>query len=142
MKLNTNKCHLLMNTQDHNFLKIGNFNENNSFSENYWVIFDCKLKSSNCIENLFLKKPVRKLNVLPRRVPYMEISRRKILMNRFFKSQFNYCRLIWICCNRSLNQFDYMRNVFKSFIATRNLAMMNCLMMMNPSLFTSKYSKN
>ena len=24
-------------------------------------------------------------------------------MNAFFKSQFNYCPLIWMCCNRSLN---------------------------------------
>ena len=25
------------------------------------------------------------------------------LMNAFFKPQFNYCPLIWMCCNRSLN---------------------------------------
>ena len=24
-------------------------------------------------------------------------------MNAFFKSQFNYCLLVWMCCNRSLN---------------------------------------
>ena len=24
-------------------------------------------------------------------------------MNAFFNSQFNYCPLVWICCNRSLN---------------------------------------
>ena len=24
-------------------------------------------------------------------------------MNAFFKSQFNYCPLVWMCCNRSLN---------------------------------------
>ena len=28
---------------------------------------------------------------------------RKILMNAFFRSQFNYCPLIWMCYNRSLN---------------------------------------
>ena len=33
----------------------------------------------------------------------MDISRRKILMNAFFRSQFNYCPLIWMCYNRSLN---------------------------------------
>ena len=27
----------------------------------------------------------------------------KILRNVFFKSQFNYCPLIWMCCNSSLN---------------------------------------
>ena len=33
----------------------------------------------------------------------MDISREKILMNAFFRSQFNYCPLIWMCYNRSLN---------------------------------------
>ena len=27
---------------------------------------------------------------------------KRILMNVFFRSQFNYCPLVWICCNRSL----------------------------------------
>ena len=38
MKLNTDKCHLLLNTQDQNFLNIGNFNIKNSFYKNYWVL--------------------------------------------------------------------------------------------------------
>ena len=103
MKLNTDKCHLLLNTQDQNFLKVGNFNIKNSFSEKLLVItFDYKLKLSNRIEDI-CKKPTRKLNALSRIVPYMDVSRRKILANAFFRSQFNYCPLIWMCCNRSLN---------------------------------------
>ena len=48
IKLNTVKCHLLLNTKDQNFLKIGNFNIKNSFSEKLLSItFDCKLKFSN-----------------------------------------------------------------------------------------------
>ena len=43
MKLNTDKCYLLLNTQDRNFLKIGNFNIKNSFSEKLLgITFDCK----------------------------------------------------------------------------------------------------
>ena len=103
MKSNTNKCHPLSNTQDQNFLKIGNFNIKNSLSEKFLgITFDCKLKFSNYIEDI-CKKATRKLNFLSRIVPYMNISRRKILMNAFFKSQFNYCPLIWMCYNRSLN---------------------------------------
>ena len=42
MKLNTDKCHLLLNTQDQNFLKIENFNIKNSFSEKLLgITFDC-----------------------------------------------------------------------------------------------------
>ena len=33
----------------------------------------------------------------------MGIRKRRTLVNAFFKSQFNYCRLIWMCCNQSLN---------------------------------------
>ena len=45
MKLNTDKCHLLMNTQDKNFLKIGSINTKNFFSEKLLSItFDCKLR--------------------------------------------------------------------------------------------------
>ena len=34
---------------------------------------------------------------------YMGIRKRRALMNVFFKSQFNYCPLIWMCSNRPLN---------------------------------------
>ena len=57
MKLNTDKCHLLLNTQDQNFLKIGNFNIKNSFFEKLLgITFDCKLKFSNYIEDICKKQ--------------------------------------------------------------------------------------
>ena len=103
MNLNTDKCHLLMNTQEQNFLKIGNFDIKNSFSEKLLgITFDCKLKFSNHVEDI-CKKATRKLNTFSKRVPYMDISKTKILMNAFFKSHFNYCPSIWMCCNRALN---------------------------------------
>ena len=84
MKLNTDKCNLLLNTLEQSFLKIGNFNIKNSFSEKLLGInFDCKLKFSNHIENI-CTKATRKLNAQSRIVPYIGISRRKILMNAFF----------------------------------------------------------
>ena len=103
MKLNTGKYHLLFNTQDQNFLNVGNFNIKNSFSEKLLgITFDCILKFRNHIEDI-CKRTTRKLNALSRIIPYMDISRRKILMNAFFKSQFNYSPLIWMCYNRSRN---------------------------------------
>ena len=33
----------------------------------------------------------------------MGTTKKSILMNAFFKSQFNYCPLVWMCCNRPLN---------------------------------------
>ena len=66
------------------------------------INFDYKLKFTSHIEEICKKAP-RKLNVLPRIAPHMGIRKRRTLMNAFFKSQFNYSLLIWVCCNRSLN---------------------------------------
>ena len=74
MKLNTDKCNLLLNTQDQTFLKIGNFNIKNSFSKKLLgITFDCTLKFSNHIEDI-CKKATRKWSgivqiVLSRIVP-------------------------------------------------------------------------
>ena len=33
----------------------------------------------------------------------MRVSKRRILMNAFFRSQFAYCPLVWMCHSRTLN---------------------------------------
>ena len=38
-----------------------------------------------------------------RLAPYMGTTKKSILINAFFKSQFHYRPLVWMCCNRSLN---------------------------------------
>ena len=91
MKLNTNKCHLLLNSQEPNTLKIGEFHINNSLSEKLLgITFDCKLKFNIQIENI-CQKVSQKLNALARLAPYMGKIKKHILMNALFKSQFNYC---------------------------------------------------
>ena len=66
------------------------------------INFDYKLKFTNHIDEI-CKKASRKLNALARIASYMGIRKRRTLMNAFFKLQFNYCPMIWMCCNRSLN---------------------------------------
>ena len=61
--------------------------------------FGYKLKLTNHIDEI-CKEASLKLNVLARLASYMSISKRRTLINAFFKSQFNYCLLIWMCCNR------------------------------------------
>ena len=103
MKLNTDKCHVLLNSQGPNTIKIGNLCLKNSSCEKMLGInFDYKLKFTNHIDEI-CKKASRKLNALARIAPYMGIRKRSTLMNAFFKSQFNYYPLIWMCCNRFLN---------------------------------------
>ena len=56
MKLNTDKCHLLLNSQEPNTLKIGDLNINNSLSEKrLGITFDCKLKFNKHIKDICQK---------------------------------------------------------------------------------------
>ena len=51
MKLNTNKCRLLLNAQEPNTLKIGDLHMNNALSEKLIdITFDCKLKFNKRIK--------------------------------------------------------------------------------------------
>ena len=66
------------------------------------ITFDCKLKFNKYIEDIF-QKASQKKSAHAWLAPYMGTTRKSIIMNTFFKSQFNYCPLVWMCCNRSLN---------------------------------------
>ena len=46
-------------------------------------------------------KVTQKIYALARVALYMELSRKRILMNAFFSSQLNYCPLVWMCYNRT-----------------------------------------
>ena len=94
MKLNTDKCHLLLNSQESNTLKIGDLHINNSLSEKpLGITFDCKLKFNKDIEDIS-QKASQKTNALTRLASYVGTTKKRILMNAFFKSQFNYCPLV------------------------------------------------
>ena len=49
------------------------------------------------------KKASLKLNALSRTTPHLDFKKKKLLINSFFISQFNYCPLIWMCHNRTKN---------------------------------------
>ena len=46
----------------------------------------------------------RKIHAIARVTPFMNLSKRLLLMNSFFKAQFNYCPLIWMCHSRESNR--------------------------------------
>ena len=50
-----------------------------------------------------IKKASNKINAFSRVTPFMNLSKKKMLMNSFFKSQFSYCPLVWICHSRTIN---------------------------------------
>ena len=45
----------------------------------------------------------QKLNALSRITPYMDLSKRCLLLNAFFISQFSYCPLVWMFHSRGKN---------------------------------------
>ena len=49
-------------------------------------------------------KTLTKRVALARVAPYIRISKGYILMNASFKSQFNYCSLVWMCHSRKSNR--------------------------------------
>ena len=61
------------------------------------LTFDCHV-SDMC------KKANRKINALARIAPFINKNKRHILMKSFFRSQFNYCPLIWMCHSRTNNR--------------------------------------
>ena len=56
-------------------------------------MLDNELKFEKNIENIF-SEANRKLNALARLASYMELPSRRISMNAFLKSQFNYCLVV------------------------------------------------
>ena len=103
MKININKCPFLAITNYTVKIKIGNFDITNSKSEKVLgVKFDHKLSFDDHISEL-CKKASRKIYALSRVASYINISKRRILRNAFFKSQFSYCPLVWMCHSHANN---------------------------------------
>ena len=79
MQLNTDKCHLLLQNQEPNTLKIGDLHISNSLNEKLLgITFDCKLKFNKHIQDI-CQKASQKLNTLARLAPYMGTTKNVFL---------------------------------------------------------------
>ena len=104
LKANPDKCSLLLSTSESKKIVLNNVTIKNSKSEKLLgVTFDYNLKFKNHME-LICNKANNKLHALSRIMPYMSTSKRKTLVNAFFKSQFNYCPLIWMCHSKEIHR--------------------------------------
>ena len=66
------------------------------------VKLDSKLNFNSRIHDI-CQKAGQKLNAISRITPYMDFAKRRLLVNSFLYSQFNYCQLVWMCHNRTNN---------------------------------------
>ena len=109
MKANGDKSHLLLSSPDDSpVIQIKNSAiKCSKVKKLLGVHIDYKLKFDIHVETI-CKKAHRKLSALSRITNYMELSKRRILMNAFFKAHFNFCSIIWMfhshCLNNEINR--------------------------------------
>ena len=102
-KGNADKCHFIVSTSQEVSLNVNTFKLKNSDCEKLLgVKFDSKLRFDQHIADL-CRTASRKIHALARVTPFMNLSKVRLLMNSFFKTQFNYCPLILMCHSRENN---------------------------------------
>ena len=103
MKANPDKCHFLCNSNIEVGLTIETQKiKNSKFEKLLGIKLDSKLNLNSHIHDI-CKNAGQKLNALFRITPYTDFVKRRLLVNAFFYSQFNYCQLVWMCHNRTNN---------------------------------------
>ena len=103
MKANPDKCHLLTSNSDKLSVFVDNYNIKSSKCEKHLGIkIDDKLRFNTHVDEI-CKKAGQKLNALSRVTSYMDLSKRRILLNEFFISQSSYCPLVWMFHSRGEN---------------------------------------
>ena len=105
MKLNTDKCHLIVSGYKHEqiWAIIG--------KDKIWESSDVKLLGGTIDYELKFDKDVskicskasRKLSVLARMSKLLSFKKRRIIFKSFVESQFKYCPLIWMFYGRLTN---------------------------------------
>ena len=105
MVLNAGKCHFMClgnNTENETFLFHNILMENNKEQKILGVIIDSKLNLKSHINQL-CKKASQKSAASSILSSYLHNSEKKSIFNSIIKSQFSYCRLVWIFCSRTSN---------------------------------------
>ena len=102
MKANPDECYFLCSSNKEVSLTIENqIIKNSNFEKLLGIKFDSKLNFNPHIHDI-CQKAGQKLNVISRITPYIDIAKRRLIVNTFFYSQFNYCQLVWMCHNIEL----------------------------------------
>ena len=96
IQANLGKCHILLRTTESlNFQILEMVIHSSQSKKQLGVTFNKKLKIEKHV-NTICQINNRKFIALVRITRYVELTKRRILINAFFDSQFNYCPLIWM----------------------------------------------
>ena len=105
MKLNSDKCHLLVSGHQYEemFINIGNNRIQKSKNiELLGITTDKYLKFDKHV-NKICSKANRKLNVLSRMRSSLSAEKRRIIFKSFIESEFKYCPLNWMFFSQKSN---------------------------------------
>ena len=103
MKSNDDKCHLIVANKNNVFVRLCNETIKSSKSVKLLgVTIDNNLNFTEHVSYL-CKKGNQKLHALARISTFLCLEQRKLIMKTFIESQFNYCPLVWMFHNRTLN---------------------------------------
>ena len=106
MKTNPDKFHFICSIDDKFNIIVENQKICNSPCEKLLSVrFDSKLTFDAHINDI-CKKAGLKLNALARITPYMNLNKKRLLLNAFLMSQFNCCQLVSMCHNRTKNKIN------------------------------------
>ena len=109
MKPIGDKCHLLVITETSVSINIDGSNVKNKREQKLvGKKFDSSLYFEGHITSL-CKKAGKNLHAPARIDNYIDLLKKKVLMEVFITSQFNYCPLIWMLHSRTLN--DHVDNI-------------------------------
>ena len=106
MLLNENKCQFLIvesskcNRNEEVHIKVNDKNVIETKNGKLLGITIDNNLSMKCHISKVCKQAGNKLNALARIANYLDENKRKILMKSFVMSQFNYCPIIWMYCQR------------------------------------------
>ena len=116
LKGNTNKCHLIVSSDDPTEIQVGELVIKNTTCEKLLGIkIDNKLTFDENISGL-CKKAANRLRALARVTSYMSVPKRKLLLSSLFNAQFNHCPLVWMLHRRSNN--NKIKNVHERCLRT------------------------
>ena len=103
MKSNDGKCHLIVANKESFSLNLEcDIIESSNTVKLLGVFIDKQLNFNEHISKL-CKKGNQKLHALARISRYLNEDKLRILMKTFIESQFNYCPLVWMFHNRTIN---------------------------------------
>ena len=104
MKVNDDKRHLLISTNEERSISIeGEKIQNSKSKKLLGVTIDNKLSFTEHVHKV-CDKASQMLNALAPLYSFISLEKRRLIMKAFFNSQFGYCPLIWMFHSRTLNK--------------------------------------